>query len=156
MASIKIVFIIKIWDDTYNIDTNVGFGLWKTCKNSKIMFLEEFLQQQVHHLWWSGTVGNIWYEVQTSATNSSNQALIVGIAAAPDSHRSSTAVTGRHCSVSNYQQSQTPEIVRNNGLRQTNDENEVRWTWLQPFRASSMELTSISSSDYNWYCLNVT
>ena len=36
------------------------------------------------------------------------------------------AVPGRHCSVSNYQQSQTSEIVRNNGLRQTNDENEVR------------------------------
>jgi len=48
------------------------------------------------------------------------------LADAPDSHRSSTAVPGRHCSVSNYQQSQTSEIVRNNGLRQTNDENEVR------------------------------
>ena len=73
------------------------------------------------------------------------------LADASDSHRSSTVVPGRHCSVSNYQQSQTSEIVRNNGLRQTNDENEVRWTRLQTFRASSMELTSISSSDYNWY-----
>ena len=48
------------------------------------------------------------------------------LADALDSHRSSTAVPTRHCSVNNYQQSQTSEIVRNNGLRQANDENEVR------------------------------
>jgi len=62
-------------------------------------------------------------------TRTKHYARIVGADShqtASDSHRSSTAVPGRHCSVSNYQQSQTSEIVRNNGLRQTNDKNEVR------------------------------
>ena len=42
-------------------------------------------------------------------------------------------------------------ITVNMSICLTYDENEVWWTRLQPFWPSSMELTTISSSDNNWY-----